>query len=108
MLRMSHFLSWLRTTRDLARGVVELPRLSQTRLQVEYLGLEVARLNAAMRSAAWHAKRRSALATQARASFDFQWEHIPPSHRQYLSRDGECVPEGPTRRAALLDDLRRA
>jgi SAM-dependent methyltransferase len=67
----------LRTIRDVLRGAGELPRLVRAREQLEYLDREVARLNAAARRAAWQARRRSGLASQTKASFDFQWEHLP-------------------------------
>ncbi|MDO8680057.1 MAG: class I SAM-dependent methyltransferase [Acidobacteriota bacterium] len=69
--------SALRSVRDWIAGVGELHRLSRSREQNEYLQREVCRLNAAMRRAAWQARRRSGLATQTKASFDFQWEHMP-------------------------------
>ncbi len=67
----------LRTVRDTLRGLGGLRRLVQTREQVEYLDREVSRLNAAARDAAWRARRRSGFESQTRASFDFQWQHLP-------------------------------
>jgi SAM-dependent methyltransferase len=37
----------------------------------------VAHLNASARRAAWHERRRTGLEGQTKASFDFQWEHMP-------------------------------
>lgn len=59
------------------RGIAELPRLTQTREHLNYVAREVARINAARRRAAWLERRRTGLETQTRASFDFQWRHMP-------------------------------
>jgi SAM-dependent methyltransferase len=68
---------FLRAARDVLRGLAEIPRLARTRDHVEYLAREVARLNAASRRAAWLARRRTGLEHQTKASFEFQWQHMP-------------------------------
>jgi SAM-dependent methyltransferase len=69
--------TWLRMVRDAARGVRLLPQLERMQEHLEYVDREVSRLNAAHRRMIWQAQRRSSLATQTKASFDFQWEHMP-------------------------------
>jgi SAM-dependent methyltransferase len=80
----------LRALRNTLRGLIELPQLVRTREQVEHLDREVSRLNAAARRAAWHSGRRAGLASQTKASFDFQWEHMPagralPSDQAFMA-----------------------
>ncbi len=69
--------SAFRYLKDAAQGVGVLPQLARMRDQVEYLDRETARLAALARRAEWQARRRSGMATQTRASFDYQWVHMP-------------------------------
>ena len=84
----------LRAVRDIFLGVARLPNLVRVIEQVEYLDREVARLHAAARRALWQSRRRSALAPQTKASFDYQWQHIP---------EGRALPSDP----AFMADLDR-
>jgi SAM-dependent methyltransferase len=88
--------AFLRTVRDALRGIGDLPRLVRTREQVEYLNREVGRLNAAARRAAWRSGRRIGLEPQTKASFDFQWEHMPA---------GRALPSDPSFMAGLEQQL---
>ena len=67
----------LRYLRDVGRGLRRLSDLERMSEQLKYTDREVSRLSAAHRRAIWQAERRSTLATQTKASFDFQWEHMP-------------------------------
>lgn len=67
----------LRAALDTLRGIKALPHLARLTQQLEYVDREVNRLNASHRRMIWHAHRKSALATQTKASFSFQWEHMP-------------------------------
>jgi SAM-dependent methyltransferase len=88
--------TFLRTVRDVFRGLGELPHLVRHREQIEYLDREVSRLNATARRAAWHSKRRMGLEPQTRVSFDFQWEHMPT---------GTALPSDPAFMAGLEQQL---
>jgi SAM-dependent methyltransferase len=69
--------AFLRAVKNTLRGVARLHHLPRLIEQNEYLDREVSRLNAAQRRTLWQSQRRSALATQTKASFSFQWEHMP-------------------------------
>ena len=67
----------LRLMLNTVRGIRTLPDLARMHEQIGYLDREVSRLNAANRRALWRSAQRDGLATQTKASFDFQWEHMP-------------------------------
>ncbi len=74
---MSGIRGVLRAVRDTCRGLALLPALPRLHEQAEYVDREMARVHAAMRRLLWRNQRRDGLATQTKASFDFQWEHMP-------------------------------
>jgi SAM-dependent methyltransferase len=69
--------NFLRAARDTVRGLGELSRLRRSREQLEFVTREVARINARLRRDAWHEHRPTRLETQTKASFEFQWQHMP-------------------------------
>jgi SAM-dependent methyltransferase len=69
--------SVLRWGKHTLLGVLNIGQLSLVREQNEYLLREVSRLAAQQRRDAWRQQRGSALGTQTKASFDYQWEHMP-------------------------------
>jgi SAM-dependent methyltransferase len=83
---------FLRAVKNTVRGLARLHHLPRVIEQAEYLDREVSRLNAAQRRAVWQQQRRSTLATQTKASFDFQWERMP---------SGSALPSD----AAFMDGL---
>jgi len=88
----------LRAARDTVKGVAQLRHLPRARAHVEYLAREVARLNAATRRAAWRERRRTGLESQTKASFDFQWEHMPkgaalPSDEAFMRQVDRELPD---------------
>jgi 2-polyprenyl-3-methyl-5-hydroxy-6-metoxy-1,4-benzoquinol methylase len=85
-----------RVVRDAARGIRLLPKLEKLNEQLEYVDREVNRLNAAHRRTIWRAQRRSELATQTKASFSFQWEHMPT---------GRALPSDPAFMRGLEEHL---
>jgi SAM-dependent methyltransferase len=88
----------LNRLKRLARGLAtlgELPRLVQ---QADYLQREVERLRAQNRRLSWHQQTREmANARQTKASFEFQWEHMPtgrllPSDDAFMQQVAEELP----------------
>jgi len=69
--------AWARRLRDTVRGLSHLPQAARVAEHVEYLDREVSRLQAAHRRQLWQAGRASQLGTQTKASFDYQWKHMP-------------------------------
>lgn len=69
--------SLLRFVKHSLDGLASIRHLGLLREQNEYLAREVGRLAAAERRAAWRSHRQNALGSQTKASFDYQWEHIP-------------------------------
>lgn len=69
--------SLLKGLRDTVRGVASLRHGPADRAQLLYLTREVHRLSAQKRRADWEARRRTGLETQTKASFNFQWHHLP-------------------------------
>ena len=69
--------SLLRWGKHTLLGVINIRQLGRIREQSEYLSREVNRLAAAQRRAAWREGRASTLGAQTKASFDYQWEHMP-------------------------------
>lgn len=68
--------AFLRTIKDIFRGLGEVRHLARMREQTEYLGHELTRIAMELRRTAWQQQRGSALAAQTKSSFDFQWEHL--------------------------------
>lgn len=87
---------FLRLIKRTLEGVRTLPELSTLRAESEYLRREVSRLAAAERRSAWLARRNSEQRTQTKASFDFQWEHMP---------SGKSLPSDPEFMAGLEQQL---
>jgi SAM-dependent methyltransferase len=83
-----------RWARDTVRSLTRLPDLVRLAEQTEYLDREVSRLQAAHRRMLWQARRPSAQGAQTKASFDFQWQHMPA---------GRSLPSDP----AFMQDLER-
>lgn len=80
----------LRFVKHTLEGMVALRHLGLVRAQTEYLLRETARLAAVGRREAWLTRRASLQRGQTKASFDFQWEHIPtgralPSEPQFMA-----------------------
>ena len=69
--------SVLRWGKHTLLGVMNIRQLGLIREQGDYLSREVNRLAAAQRRAAWRERRASTLGSQTKASFDYQWEHMP-------------------------------
>jgi SAM-dependent methyltransferase len=90
-------------------GVAELPRLTELREHVEYLDREISRLSAARRRQRWRAARAtppsaltetapSAPVAQTKASFEYQWEHMPagralPSDAAFMRGLAQQLPD---------------
>ena len=68
---------FLRFVKHTLLGMASIRHLGLVQAQTEYLLRETARLAAAERRAAWLARRASSQGAQTKASFDFQWEHMP-------------------------------
>lgn len=78
-----------RHVKRLLQGIVALSELPRLLAQADYLQRDVERMRAELRRQAWQAARRSLSAlpaqgspsapsvSQTKASFDFQWEHMP-------------------------------
>jgi hypothetical protein len=69
--------SALRRLKRWFQGVAALPELPRTIAQAEYLQREVERLRAAQRRSQLDTAAPEGDAAQTRASFDFQWRHMP-------------------------------
>jgi SAM-dependent methyltransferase len=67
----------LRRAKHTLKGAASLHTVGAANEHLEYLSREVNRLAASNRRAAWHERRGSTLGAQTKASFDFQWEHMP-------------------------------
>lgn len=66
-----------RAIRDTWRGLGSLRQFPRLIEQAEYLDREVARIRADLRRSAWRQQRTTGLEAQTKASFSFQWEHMP-------------------------------
>jgi SAM-dependent methyltransferase len=84
--------SVLRWGKHTLLGVINIGQLSLLREQNEYLLREVSRLAAQQRRDAWQQRLGSTLGTQTKASFDYQWEHMPT---------GRALPSDPAFMAGL-------
>lgn len=87
---------FLRLIKRTLEGVRTIPELSTLRAESEYVRRELARLAAAERRSAWLARRNSEQRSQTKASFDFQWEHMP---------SGKSLPTDPEFMAGLEQQL---
>ncbi len=91
---IARLLGWLKRFGIGLVQISEIPRLSQ---QARYLQREVERLRAESRRLKWETQERTvADAAQTKASFDFQWEHIPA---------GRALPTDHAFMAALTAEL---
>jgi 2-polyprenyl-3-methyl-5-hydroxy-6-metoxy-1,4-benzoquinol methylase len=90
---MRRFLQNIKRTLE---GLQALPALSSLRAESEYVRREVARLAALERRAAWLSRRNSEQRTQTKASFDYQWQHMPT---------GKSLPSDPEFMAGLEQQL---
>lgn len=77
-------------------GMASIRHLGLLRAQTEYLLRETARLAAAGRREAWMTRRANTQRGQTKASFDFQWEHMPT---------GRALPSDPEFMAGLEQQL---
>lgn len=88
--------SVLRWGKQTLLGLVNIGHVGLLREQNEYLMREVSRLAAAERRAQWQQRRISTLGAQTKASFSFQWEHMPT---------GAALPSDPAFMAGLEDHI---
>jgi 2-polyprenyl-3-methyl-5-hydroxy-6-metoxy-1,4-benzoquinol methylase len=86
----------LRWVKHTLKGLGGLHHLGLLKAQNEYLQREVARLAAEERRAAWRERRGTSLSAQTKASFSFQWEHMPK---------GIAMPSDPAFMAGLEDHV---
>lgn len=82
----------LRRAKHTLKGVAALHTIPALNERAEYLSREVARLAAAERRLAWRERRGSTLGDQTKASFDYQWQHMPT---------GRALPSDPSFMAGL-------
>lgn len=67
----------LRRAKHTVKGVAAWHTIPTLNERIEYLTREVTRLAAAERRVAWRERRGNTLGTQTKASFDYQWAHLP-------------------------------